>query len=264
MYFFKVFLLVQFLFFNGFLNGQIPISKGHAHNDYKHKRPLFTAIENGFCSIEVDVFLFNGEVRVAHTALGLPFSSTLEELYLDPLSDLLEHSSAGIYGDSTVLVLMIDLKNKPHDLIPKLEGVLSAYENLLVHGDLENTYWAPIQVVLSGNPPMEFIRNQASGFMFADCPLKKVYNESDECVYCVRRSASWSTFFTWNGKGAMKESEQVLLKNLVFEAKRRGQKVRFWAIPETKVCWELLLNYDVDWINVDDLEEFALFYKEIQ
>ena len=35
----------------------VPLPNAHAHNDYEHKRPLFDALDHGFCSVEADVFL---------------------------------------------------------------------------------------------------------------------------------------------------------------------------------------------------------------
>ena len=33
-----------------------PLTRGHAHNDYAHERPLLEALDNGFTSIEADIF----------------------------------------------------------------------------------------------------------------------------------------------------------------------------------------------------------------
>lgn len=32
------------------------ITQAHAHNDYVHPRPLFGALDCGFCSVEADIF----------------------------------------------------------------------------------------------------------------------------------------------------------------------------------------------------------------
>ena len=108
---------------------------------------------------------------------------------------------------------------------------------------------------------MQWINAQRNGFIFADWPLKDSYEESDRSSYCIRRSARWSDYFEWNGKGPISEEELVLLEKLTSETHGIGQKVRFWGIPETEACWSLLLKYEVDWINVDALEEFALYYR---
>ena len=37
-----------------------PLRRAHAHNDYYHKRPLLDALDQGFCSVEADVFFAQG------------------------------------------------------------------------------------------------------------------------------------------------------------------------------------------------------------
>ena len=43
-----------------------PLPAAHAHNDYWHERPLHDALERGFCSVEADVFLVDGQLLVGH------------------------------------------------------------------------------------------------------------------------------------------------------------------------------------------------------
>lgn len=44
----------------------MPLVHAHAHDDYEHKRPLFDALDRGFCSVEADVHLVDGQLLVAH------------------------------------------------------------------------------------------------------------------------------------------------------------------------------------------------------
>src|SRR5262245_58578952 len=37
-----------------------PLRQAHAHNDYEHPRPLFDALDQGFCSVEADIYLVDG------------------------------------------------------------------------------------------------------------------------------------------------------------------------------------------------------------
>ena len=40
-----------------------------------------------------------------------------------------------------------------------------------------------------------------------------------------------------------------------------GQKIRFWAAPDTPAAWELFHKAGVDFINTDRLENLAKFLK---
>src|SRR6266571_3355435 len=40
----------------------MPLIHAHAHNDYEHARPLFDALDRGFCSVEADIYLVDGQL----------------------------------------------------------------------------------------------------------------------------------------------------------------------------------------------------------
>jgi len=54
-----------------------PLVRVHAHNDYEHARPLFDALDHGFMSVEVDVFLINNQLLVGHDPTQLRPDRTL-------------------------------------------------------------------------------------------------------------------------------------------------------------------------------------------
>ena len=64
-----------------------PLTNVHAHNDYEHTRPLLDALQHGFCSVEADVHLVDGQLLVAHSRLDVNPGKTLQALYLDPLRE---------------------------------------------------------------------------------------------------------------------------------------------------------------------------------
>src|SRR5256885_17113071 len=66
-------------------SGPPPLLRAHAHNDYEHARPLLDALDQGFCSVEADLWLVEGELRVAHDLADARPGRTLQRLYLDPL-----------------------------------------------------------------------------------------------------------------------------------------------------------------------------------
>src|SRR5215475_1398103 len=65
----------------------VPLRHAHAHNDYEHKRPLLDALDHGFCSIEADIYLVDGQLLVAHDRRDVRPERTLQALYLDPLRE---------------------------------------------------------------------------------------------------------------------------------------------------------------------------------
>src|SRR5438128_5434685 len=88
-----------------------PLIHAHAHNDYEHPRPLLDALDCGFCSIEADVHLIDGQLVVAHDADKAVPSRTLERLYLKPLRDRLCHHGGRVYPGGPTVTLLIDIKS---------------------------------------------------------------------------------------------------------------------------------------------------------
>lgn len=39
-----------------------PLIQAHSHNDYEHARPLFDALDLGFCNVEADIYLVDGKL----------------------------------------------------------------------------------------------------------------------------------------------------------------------------------------------------------
>src|SRR5262245_49346866 len=75
----------------------VPLRQTHAHNDYEHPRPLFDALAHGFCSVEADIYLVDGELRIGHERKDLKPGRTLQALYLDPLRQLARANGGRIY-----------------------------------------------------------------------------------------------------------------------------------------------------------------------
>ena len=107
---------------------------------------------------------------------------------------------------------MIDLKNKREALIQALQESLLEYKHLFLHQTGVKAKWAPLQLVISGGPPIHLIERQKEGFFFADLPVKRRYSSQEQVVFCSRRSAAWKDLFTWNGHGTMPLDEKKLLE----------------------------------------------------
>lgn len=82
----------------------------HAHNVYEHDRPLLDALDHGFHSIEVDVYLVDEELLVAHDRDDILPSRTLESLYLEPLRELIRRRDGSVYGEGTPLLILREVR----------------------------------------------------------------------------------------------------------------------------------------------------------
>ena len=74
-----------------------PLARAHAHNDYEHERPLFDALEQGFTSVEADIWLVDGQLLVAHDLENVQPGRTIEALYLEPLAALVRANGGVVH-----------------------------------------------------------------------------------------------------------------------------------------------------------------------
>src|SRR5262249_25438078 len=103
----------------------VPLPQAHAHNDYAHKRPLLDALEQGFCSVEADIFLEKGRLLVGHDRKDLRPERTLEKLYLDPLRERARANRGRVYPGGPTVYLLIDVKTGAKRTYAALAKVLT-------------------------------------------------------------------------------------------------------------------------------------------
>src|SRR6201996_6764150 len=97
----KAILIIALLFCQLKAHSQlIPLLNGFAHNDYRHKHPLFDALANGYTNIEADIYLRgDSNLVVAHVLPYFKRHRTLEKLYFKPLFERVTQNGGKVYAD---------------------------------------------------------------------------------------------------------------------------------------------------------------------
>jgi hypothetical protein len=241
-----------------------PQDAAHAHNDYEHDRPLFDALEQGFTSVEADVWLVDGELLVAHDLEDVQPGVTLESLYLDPLSDLVRGQGRSVYpGWDGSFQLLIDIKSDGESTYAAIEKNLAEHRSIMTRYTHGQTKAAPVMAVVSGNRPLETMQNLNSRFAFYDGRSADLASGTSADLMPLV-SDNWNKLFTWQGVGPMPEIERVKLREYVELAHAQGYRVRFWATLDEpgaarEAIWTQLHAAGVDHINTDDLAALAEF-----
>jgi len=231
-----------------------PHVNAHAHNDYEHERPLFSALENGFVSIEADVHLVNGKLLVAHDN---PNSSTrkLEDLYIRPLDSLAKLNGGRIYPEKDIIVLlMVDVKTNANETFDALQDLLSKYGESIDRRDHKGAF----QVFISGNRAIDMIRNDPYHLASIDGrpeDLGKGFTIEEMPVI----SENYKKIINWNGTGEPSKRDLTKLTELASKVHAENKKLRLWAIPDNENAWNVLLDAGVDLINTDRLKELNSF-----
>ena len=236
----------------------VPLRHAHAHNDYEHKRALLDALDQGFCSVESDVFLVKGELRVGHTIFQLRAERTLESLYLKPLRERVKQNGGKVYKDGPVFWLLVDVKTEAKSTYQALDKVLSGYTDMLSFVKDGKFHEKAITVVVSGNRAKDDLAAQAVRFAGLDGRAADL--DSAEPAHLMPWiSESWPAHFRWRDHGPMPDEERTKLLAFVRKAHQHGRLVRFWAAPERAELWKELLAANVDLINTDQLVELKTF-----
>ena len=234
------------------------MTRVHAHNDYEHKRPLFDALDHGFCSVEADIYLVDGKLLVAHDRSQVRPERTLQSLYLDPLRERVRRNGGRVYPNGPEVTLLIDLKSEWPQIYPALRRVLQDYKDILVtfHDGIRETN--AILAIITGDRSKamfdgEKVRYAAFDGEWADLDS----TQSADLIPWI--SGNWYDKFHWRGTGSMPDDERARLKEIVTKAHEQKRKVRFWGSPDQPVFWKELLANDVDLINTDRLEAAQKF-----
>ncbi len=236
---------------------------GHAHNDYENEIPLWDAIDNGFISVEVDVYLIEDQLYVSHyVPYQLDSAKTLQALYLDPLSDHISNNGGFVYpGYTNLFYLMVDFKTAAIPTYKKLKVILSDYRSIIsvVENGIEQA--GPVKIIISGNRPIEEVLRDEPKMTGLDGRLNDLDKNIPAYIMPVV-SDNYLNYFVWTGHGKMSDSESQKLKNLVQITHAQNKHLRLWAAPDHPNAWKLLLDHGVDLISTDRLSEFRKFMAE--
>lgn len=235
-----------------------PLPNAHAHNDYLHKRPLLDALDQGFCSVEADIFHVDGKLLVAHDPLQVRLGRTLQALYLDPLRARAKANGGRIHRDGPPLTLLIDIKTDGETTYAALAKVLAEYADILSSVEDGKLTERAVSVIISGNRPEANIAASSPRYCSIDGRFSDL--ASDKSVHLLPLiSDNWTKHFTWKGEGKFPTAERAKLREIVEQAHKSGRRVRFWGTPEKVELWKELRAAGVDLINTDDLEGLNKF-----
>ncbi len=243
-----------------------PLRAAHAHNDYRHDPPLLKALEQGFTSVEADIFLVGDRLCVAHDAREIVQDKTLQSLYLQPLRARVARNGGRVYRDGPGFILLVDIKTVAEPTYRRLHEVLKEYRDMLTTFGPDGRRDGAVFVIVSGNRSLEQIQSQDVRYAGYDGRLTDLDSEVPAGVIPMI-SDHWGRNFTWQGEGPMPPEERQKLGEIVRKSHAKGRLVRFWETPDLRssardAVWGELLSAGVDLINTDDLEGLRRFLLE--
>ena len=225
----------------------------HSHNDYEQKVPFWLAYNEGFGSIEADIFLVEGELIVAHSEKEIPLHRTLTAYYLDPLSACVKKNGGHPFPNPAAsLQLLIDIKSDSIRTLDALVKTLGNYPGL--------TGNPAIRFVISGNRPAASLFTRYPSFIWFDGVLSRQYSPA-AMEKIALLSDDFKAFSQWNGKGIVPAEEWAALTAAVQKAHDQHKTVRFWDAPDFINAWYQFMHLGVDYINTDSIAALSSFLK---
>ncbi|MBN2088474.1 phosphatidylinositol-specific phospholipase C/glycerophosphodiester phosphodiesterase family protein [candidate division KSB1 bacterium] len=233
------------------------LERAHAHNDYRHKRPLQDALEHGFSSIEVDIYLRNNELYVAHDHREIRPNKTLTNLYLEPLREIIHQNHGWVFQDKTPITLLIDIKTNKEATYRRLCQILSKYRDFLTTFTPSGVHYRAVTIIISGNRPLKMMLKEKVRYAGYDGRLEDLTSRLPLEIMPLISENAWKIIPSTK-LGIIREAEFRKLKQIVDTAHQAGRKVRLWATPDSPSVyrtqvWNRLLAIGVDYINTDDL-----------
>lgn len=231
---------------------------GHSHNDYEQPHPLNDALAARFPSVEADIWLRGGQLRVSH--YGLFFAGSLKDLYLDPIQKRVDELGS-VYGDGRPFVLWLDIKSGGPEMARAIQEGLAGYSRMLTQYSSKGVQAGPVTVILTGDGDVKsaYIRDNPERFAARD---SNEYGEADPPTdgAWLWYSLYWPSHFSWDGVGLMPDDERKNLQALVAKIHANGRKLRFWGGPDTPEVWEASYEAGVDLIGTDSLAELSGYF----
>lgn len=270
-----------------FLHNAMPVPV-HSHNDYDRSIPVHEALASGCISIEADVHLVPGDLRIGHSKAA-DKKQTLRTMYLEPLQRMLEAQNIdaeadqwrGIFNQSPqqTLVLLVDLKTDGPPTLTELVAELQPLRNLdyLTYWNGTDRVIRAITVVASGEATFESIKalDPSHRDVFLDAPLAQLISKDDDFeseppIYAYNISNSYYASTRWrNGRffpawhnDTEWEPSTPLEKDMSLsqldQARARGLISRYWDMPCSppnlrEIAWRVMVDLQVGVLNMDDL-----------
>jgi len=251
------FLFVVLFLISQHLFAQNPVKMAHSHNDYLNDKPLLSALENSFKSIEVDVFLLMSELYVGHNWLQLRKNKTIEKLYLDHLWQKYNENNGSIYKNNIPLYLLVDFKTSSNKTYLALLTKLEKYKPMLTRVVSDSLFQGAVTIIISGDKPdVDGFKKETERITFLDGRFSDIgMNISNDIMPLI--SMSWLDHFQWDGIGKLPKNQRAVLDKIIKSVHLEDKHLRFWATPDNKNSWITLEQAGVDLINTDKISEFS-------
>jgi len=206
--------------------------------------------------VEVDYFVVEGKLMVAHDRDQIQPGRTLEALYLEPLKQRIQELGS-VLPDGSVFTINIESKESGNETYGELHRVLAAYEEILTSVVDGQVRPGPVQVILVGwSPPLHELAGEPVRYVgvhrhYSDLPDSHARYPS-HLLKLV--SVNYRQTFRWHGMGPPSTRISDHLTAIVQARDAAdGRLVRVYNVPRNASVYSTLLDSGVDLIGTKTL-----------
>lgn len=243
--------LILLFIINYEISGQ-QYKKIHSHNDYKQEIPFWSSASAEVDAIEIDIFLKDNNLFVAHESDEIETQKTLQNLYLNPLKSAI---SSGFVAKKKTLQLLIDVKTEAYSTLKTLIEQLKKYPSIINN--------KKIRIVISGSRPKPKDYVKYPQYIYFDFQTGEFSKSPAILSKIALVSYSFKDLSVWNGKGKIVKAENDAIKKRIKKVHALGKPIRFWATPDSKSAWKALSDLGVDYINTDKPHKCVKYFKTL-
>ena len=238
-----------------------PIRDGHSHNDYWRNRPMLDALDHGFCSVEADVFLRDGQFWAGHVPAEIMLRRNLETIYFQTLKEQIALNGGTVYPGVETFYLWIEFKEEPEEAWAALVPLLEKYKDMLASVTDGVKKPGPVQVIITGNRPLKAFEDSKGKTFYAtlDGRFSDLDNPNRPAWMVGAINENWGSVSSWKGSGEFPADQRAKLAALIDKAHSQGRILRFWGAPQNAAFWTELRRLKVDLLNTDHLTTFRNF-----
>lgn len=231
-----------FLLVNQVIGQVYTPQNAHSHNDYAQEKLFHLAYNEGFGSIEADIHLVNSTLLVGHDTKDLKATNTLENLYLKPL--------VAYNQPDRKLQLLIDIKTDAKTTLDQLVVLLGNYPSITNNKN--------IKIVISGNSVAPALFERYPKYIWFDGRLSVQYAQN-QLARVALISEDYYKVISYKPKWPLDSVTQEKAKSFIDQVHQLNKPVRLWASPDNPAAWEQFMQWGVDYINTDKINELADF-----
>lgn len=231
-----------FLLVNQVIGQVYTPQNAHSHNDYAQQKLFHLAYNEGFGSIEADIHLVNSTLLVGHDTKDLKATNTLENLYLKPL--------VAYNQPDRKLQLLIDIKTDAKTTLDQLVVLLGNYPSITNNKN--------IKIVISGNSVAPALFERYPKYIWFDGRLSVQYSQN-QLARVALISEDYYKVISYKPKWPLDSVTQEKAKSFIDQVHQLNKPVRLWASPDNPAAWEQFMQWGIDYINTDKINELADF-----